>query len=435
MISNSKAISGSVGGEAASFPKVWLPSFLVFFAFGLSTFGLNWFIARAPGAGGGTLGITVGVSSIVATVIVVLFAGMVDRINRVTFLLCVQVLLLAEILFLLIPYTGKGAGLGSVLLAAITYILLESTQGLYQAALETTAADLASRSWPSNRTALMLQLQAQVTRFAAPIVGGSLLSLGLLWTMPIVSGIAILVTTGLLLLWARTMPSRQSAPGAGEDQEKSWLALRTMVTDGRAAAGWIATQPVLIFMLIVGVLNNLVVFPFYTLLPAFLAELRLENEAALYGQFTEAYGAGMLITSTLLMSFARGIRRPGTIAAGLVLLISVVVGVITVVRDPVILVAASAVVGMLFMILVAVGGGVWLDLTPSEVRVRVFSLRRLVTFASIPLGSSLMGLGGATVGFVPFLRILLVIVAVGIVAAVVLCRGWSQEVGQLEEET
>jgi hypothetical protein len=51
------------------------------------------------------------------------------------------------------------------------------------------------------------------------------------------------------------------------------------------------------------------------------------------------------------------------------------------------------------------------------VRVRVFSVRRLAIFSSIPLGTSLMGFGGTALGYPQYLRIHLCIVLVVLAVA------------------
>ncbi|MDR6226587.1 MFS transporter [Desmospora profundinema] len=408
--------------------KVWLPSFLVFFSYSLTVFSLNWFITQSPAGGGGVLGVIVGVSNLIATVVVVMLSGLIDRINRNRFLLFVQILMFVEVICLLIPYTGLVKDFIMILVVAFIFIGLQSTFSLYSAALETTIADLAPRGWPSNRTALMIQLQPQVGRFVAPILGGGVLAMGLIWLTSIVAGVAILLTTGLLLLWAQIVSSSQPVP-----ESKSKLTFRTMWADARIAARWIVTRPVLIFMLVIGFVTNLVIPPFYSLLPAFITEMHLENEATFYGQFSGAFGAGMLITSMIFMSLAKATKRPGVVAAGLVLMISIVLGLITVIHNTVFLITSSFVLGVLFILLVMFGGGAWLDLTPSKIRVRVFSLKRLIAFVSIPLGSVLMGLGGAAIGYMTFLLILLVVVVVGVGVAVLLCRGWNHEVSRVEE--
>ena len=78
-----------------------------------------------------------------------------------------------------------------------------------------------------------------------------------------------------------------------------------------------------------------------------------------------------------------------------------------------------AVNGALFVVLVAVGGAVWLNRTPAQVRVRVFSLRRLTVFSSIPLGTMLV------------VSLILTVVAGGEVAGYVLSfeRDGRREVG------
>lgn len=389
---------------------------------------LSWFITQSPLGGGQVLGVIVGVSNLLATIVVVIFSGLIDRVSRKNLLLFIQILMFAQVICLLIPYTGLAKDFVMILIVALIFIGLESSFSLYSATLETTIADLAPKKWPSNRTALMIQLQPQVGRSVAPFIGGGLLAMGLISLTPIAAGIAILLTTGLLLLWSEIVTSGQSAT-----ENTKTFTFRTIWADTRMAARYIATQPVLVFMLVIGFVTNLVVFPFYSLLPAFLVEMSPDNKAAFYGRFSGAYGAGMLITSMIFMSLNKNTNRPGIVAAGLVLMISIVLGLVTIISSEAFLIVSSAVLGVLFMMLVMFAGGAWLDLTPSKIRVRVFSLKRLIAFVSIPLGSVLMGFGGAAIGYMTFLRILLGVVVVGLGVTVLLCKGWNQKVRREDE--
>ncbi len=391
----------------APFLKLWLPSFLIFISYGLNVFGLNWSIARSPG-GGGLLGVTVGLSSMASTVTVVILAGLIDRMSRSGFLLRIQGILALAFAALAVSYLGGSSAVAFVMLSAATYLLIESTNALYQAGLETTAADLAPSAWPSSRTASLLQLQAQVARLAAPLLGGTLVALGLLWLLPVLGGLAVLITSMLLWLWRDvvrdTQPAIQTENAGGIRPD---MILRNTWSDAKVGVVWIKEQPTLLFMLAIGIAGNLIVFPFFSLLPAFLTEMGFGNDAILYGRISSVYGAGMLTTTALFVPYAKKIKHPERVVGVAALLICAVLGLMSTLRSPWSLILSSGLVGVLFMVLVAVAGGTWLDLTPSSVRVRVFSLRRLVTFASIPLGSSLMGLGGAAMGYTAFLWVLL----------------------------
>lgn len=149
-------------------------------------------------------------------------------------------------------------------------------------------------------------------------------------------------------------------------------------------------------------------FPFYSVLPAFNAEYHISTneQAALYSTASSAYGVGMLVGCLVLVRFPppaspRASLRLASIAFALIL--TVLLGT-TVAPWPATVVIAMAASGGLFSILVAVGGAVWLSLTPAAIRVRVFSLRRLTVFSTIPVGSMLMGIGGSVFGYRPFIR-------------------------------
>lgn len=398
----------------ARFLRVWTSSFGVFLATGLGLFGLNWWIARSPG-GGGMLGVVVGVSSALSTVVVVLVSGMIDTVERRRFLLRTKGVLALSFV-VLVPVYVLGAGVGLTLAAAtVSYLLLESAHAVYMAALETTVADLAPSSWSHRRTASLITLQPQIERVVSPLIGSVLITAASIVALPVVSIVGVAVAAAVVVRYAGDLEGLiQTSPGAGSTRGGD--ALRSSLADARHSLSWIRARPLLPFLLVIGVLANLIVFPFYALLPAFLSEYGLSERAhsLLYGQAASAYGVGMLVSTTLLAGLARKGRRPAETCALTVMAICGVLAAMTLPADPRVVVPGMAVVGVVFTVLVAVAGGAWLELTPSNIRARVFGLRRLVAFSSIPLGTSLMGFGGAAAGYRTFVRVLVIVVAAGV---------------------
>lgn len=402
--------------ERAPFFQVWAPSFLVVLASGLALFSLNFWITHAPG-GGALLGIVVGVSSIASIGAVVLFSGAIDRSDRSLFALRAAAVIALALGGLLFVY-AVGAPAGALVVAAAAYLLIEAATSTYMATIETTVADLAPSSWSARRTASLVQLQPQVERTIGPILGSALIAAGWLRVLPALALGWVAITAVLTLRYrsafARSVHVRPASEAEQADAPARFGMLRRTFLDARGAFGWIRRQPGLLYLVVIGIVTNLVVFPFYVLLPAFLTEYDLskKSQALLYGRAGTAYGIGMLVSSGLFARFARRGQHPLAYCTACVLALAAVLGFVSASPEPRAIVPAMAVVGVLFVVLVAIAGGAWLERTPSEMRVRVFSVRRLVVFSSIPLGTSLMGLGGAAFGYFAFFRVLLAVVVV-----------------------
>jgi MFS family permease len=191
-----------------------------------------------------------------------------------------------------------------------------------------------------------------------------------------------------------------------------------VVRDAAGSVQLIRRHRELRFLLGLGILTNAVVYPFYAILPAFLVESGLPSrgQAVLYGQAATAYGVGMLVGTLLLLAYRMraGSRRALAMASIAFAAICSTLMAVTVVPWPEFVVAAMALNGALFAVLIAVGGAVWLRRTPAAIRVRVFSLRRLTVFSSIPLGTMLMGFGGAAFGYHLFVRGMVLAVLIGL---------------------
>lgn len=407
------------------FLKIWAPSFLVFFSYSLTIFMLSWFINQSPSGGGDVLGIVVASSNLVATIIVVAFSGFIDRVRRTKFLTVMQMILFAIILSLTIPYTEAISGLMMIMFVAFVFVTLEGAFSLYSAALETSIADLAPKKWASNRTALLIQLQPQIGRVVAPMLGGVLLATGYLYISSVAASIAVLVSMAFLLIWSQIL--RDGEKNKEPSTEK--MTLRSLFMDAKGAWSWIIERQILVFLLVIGFITSMVIPSFYQLLPAFISEMPLDNqnEEVFYGTFSSAYGVGMLLTSLLFIKLAKHTKKPGVVSTGLVFLMGLVMLLITVVQSSIFLIASNVVLGVLFIMLVMFVGGAWLDMTPSSIRVRVFSLRRLVTFVSIPAGNVIMGLGGAALGYMVILRWLVGFMIVALILSIFMLKGWNQE--------
>jgi MFS family permease len=398
-----------------AFFQLWLPSLLVFTVGTLAMLGLNWYISQSPG-GTRLLGLTVALANIVATVAVVALAGVIDRSRKVTFLLCAKVGLALALLGLLLGILlgGMEAAPAALVLALASvvaaYVMLEAAQDAYFAGVETSLADLAPTHWPPSRTATLMQVQRPLARLAAPVVAGPLLA-GWLWMLPLVGLLGLGLAAGMTWVIAKKIPTLQVVPPPSPSSKGSLGFLATALEDAKGSIGWIRSRAELVFLLIVSVLTNFIVFPLYALLPAFVTELGLENPALVYSQSAAAYGAGMLLGTVAMLSLRRRWVRASGVVVITVLVLCGLVASLAWYPTTATLVWGMGALGCGFMVLVAVVGGVWLERTPAEMRVRVFSLRRLVGFASIPLSTSLLGLAGAAWGLVPVLKVLSVAVA------------------------
>jgi MFS family permease len=295
--------------ELLGFLVVWVSGFLPFASVFLATFGLNWWIPRA--SGGALLGVTVGVANAVALLAAVLVAGAVDRAS----LLLKTCAAAAAGSLLLLPGFALGAeGLLAVAAAVLAYLSAEGVESLHRAGAETTLADLAPGVWAPNRTASCVGVQPQGARLLAPAVGGALLAAGTPWLLPVVAGaFALLAALPLLSPGLRRLLVGRSPRRRDTGAQGWWSAVRGSLEDARMAAGWMRERPVMLFLPAVGFACNLVVYPFYSLLPAFLLEAGLGDDAALYGRAAAAYGAGMLLCTLLFVAVPTRVRRPALV--------------------------------------------------------------------------------------------------------------------------
>lgn len=238
--------------EAVPFLKVWGPSFLVFLGTTLSTFGLNWWLAHSPG-GSSLLGLTAGAAHLIAIVGVVACAGVIDRRPAFGVLVRLKLTLVVVMLGLLVTYAGGSRRPLWVLAATVSYIIIESTQALYFAGLETTLAELAPSGWPSSRTASLVQLQRHVARLVATLVGGSLLVADVLWGVPLAGALAVILTTVFWLAWRDVLPTYRPPSSARQDSSMgpAWSPVGLALSDAREAATWMRSRPLLIFMLVI----------------------------------------------------------------------------------------------------------------------------------------------------------------------------------------
>lgn len=409
------------------FTMVWLPSVIAIIGSGACLFCLSWWLSQSSHGSAG-LGLVVGVSSVISLSVVALSSGRLDRADRrraVTGLL----LALAIPVAALIPLLGAEYSLVTMAAAAACYVAVSTLESLYLAVNETTTIDLAPPHWPSSRTALLTQIHSQVERVVAPSAAGALLAAGHRATVPAIA-LALVIAMAATVATARRHLDAVSArahadieaaeQNAGEqaasgDDAAPRAAAPGVWQNARIAFGLMRSHRDLVFLIQLGILGNLVVFPFYAVLPAFL-NAYVDGPAAValwYARSATAYGLGMLLGSMLLARFGKGLGRNSLGTASLCLgVICLLFCAVTAAAQPLAVVVVMAVVGALFSVMVAVGGAVWLERTPSHIRARVFSLRRLTVYSSIPLGTALMGLGGAAFGSRRFVQVVVVTVVV-----------------------
>jgi hypothetical protein len=415
--------------ERSPFFKLWIPSHLVFIACSLGTYGLNWWLAQSPG-GTRVLGPLAAVSALVGLVVVVALAGAIDRSHRLKLLLSLEGVTAGSSALLVICYLAGPASSPAIALGALGYVLVYSTQLVYQAGLETTLADLAPRRWPMTRTAALIQIQPFTTRFAAALIGGPLLVIGLLWTLPVIAVAGVAVTVLCLLVTPIRFRHQAAAPAAGGGRLAAVQRLGRSLTDAREAWLWIRERPILVFITVTALLNNLLSFPFYALLAVFIGSLHLPHPTAAYGQANLCYGGCLLVASVLFSRFGRPVLRP--VLWSLLGELGVVVSLLlaTLATSSLFLAACTGLFAVFNVVLASVAGSVWLSLTPADIRVRVFSLRRLSQFATIPVGGTVLGVIGSAYGFSSTLRVLLGVVLAGMVASWLVLR-WQRSRGHL----
>ncbi len=399
--------------QSADFIKIWGLSVGVYVAIGFGTFALSWWLTLSPG-GAQTLGVSAGVANVFAIGTVVVLSGTIDRTDRYRFMVKTLLVLLGALALLAAVFLVDNTSVAVVMALIASFVAMEAVYSVYGAALETTLADLAPDIWPSTRVASLVTVPPLLARLVAPLFGGIFIASEQLWSIPILGVVLVVGSIGLLALWRGSLAGIQLAePGprtAGRTGPTEMI--RVSVGDVREAWRWIRERPILVYMVLIGVLGNLIVFPFVTLLPAYLSELKLEESttARLYGEASSAYGAGLMVSTFAFSGLARRVKRPAAVVSLNMLAIVAVLGILSASSDETVIRGAMFGLGLLFIGLVAVAGGTWLDMTPPEMRARVFSVRRFVMFLSIPVGTSSMGFLGAALGFSIWLRILLALV-------------------------
>jgi hypothetical protein len=422
------------------FLAVWLPSFPPFVAVSLCLVSLNWWITRSPD-GGARLGIVSASANIVALVTVAATSGVVDRTSRRRAASITLLALAMTVVVLRLLLGAQAIGLRTVA-AAACYFMLETLYALYMATMETTNADLAPPAWPSQRTATLIQMQPQVERLTAPTVASMLIAAGALTVIPVVALSAVILVLVCVFLARKYFDAVTGAHGAAAGTTDAAGKARPWVRslrDVQASLRIIRSDADLKFLLILGFLGNVVVYPFYTLLPSYILEygLTAHRQAILYGMAGSGYGVGLLLGTSVMVLYRRHMRGGHSLgyAALSMMAICVALLAVSVVERPIVLIVAMPTVGALFVVLIATAGAVWLDVTSPEARVRVFSLRRLVAFSGIPLGMTLTGLGGVALGYFSFLRILLLTVLCALAVTWVIRQRLARTHGTRARET
>lgn len=421
------------------FVATWVPGLTVVVASGVALFAISWWVSRSPD-GGAHLGLIVAGSSVVSLTSMVVLSGVLDRSDRRRAVL-LQLAVMAAPLAALVALFGADRDTAAIVAVGLCYALILTVQTLYIGTMESVGADLAPDAWPHSRVALLTQLHTQLSRVVAPMIAGGLVVAGAIRGVSAVSLALVCAALLAFLLLRRpldavtarhrgaaaTEPSaappapathaKESDPPspAAAPPRRAAFPRRTWA-DARTAIALIRSQRELVFLVWFGILANLIVAPFYAVLPAFIKEYGIteQAQAALFRDAASAYGVGLLVGSLLLMRYRQ--RRLATAALAFAVICLLLLAV-TLVKVSWFVVPALALCGALFSVLVAVGGAAWLAHTPAAVRMRVFSLRRLVVFSSIPLGNVLMGLGGAVVGYRFFIRLLLLL-SLAVLAAI-----------------
>lgn len=391
--------------SSRGFLAVWIPSVVMIMGSGACLFTVSWWLSTTP-SGGAALGTVIGLSSVVSLSSNVVFAGSVDRGDRRGLAVAIVALIIVPALILAGMFDLGSKGFVAIAVVGVCYTWISSAETVYLGLCETTAADLAPPSWPRTRIALLTHVHSQIDRIVAPVFAGLLIGHGWAPAVPVVAVLMLAMVLASVIV-ARRRYDAVTALQSLNDGAESGVFGRLFI-DGRAAVGLVRRSPALSYMVVFGMLGNLAVFPFYAILPAFLLDyVSAGTDSAVWFSWSAAaYGLGMLAGSAALLTVGNELEEHRGIAiatVALVLICGVVIGVTYAPSLEFVVVGLGA-VGVLFSVLTAVGGAIWLKYTPPEVRARVFSLRRLTVFSSIPLGTFVIGLGGAALGYAEFTR-------------------------------
>jgi hypothetical protein len=402
-----------------AFTVVWLPSLVVIIGTGACLFTVSWWVALSP-RGGADLGIVIGVSSMVSLITLTSVAGLLDRSDRTRTVVRLLLALALPVAALAVVLGMRPDGL-AIILAGACYLLISTGESLYLATSESAAVDLAPTRWPSPRVALLTQIHSQVERIIAPTIAGPLLAAGAVQAVPAAAVVLILAMLAAIVITRRHLDGVTRRTGTGNAAPPGGV-LRSALGDARQAIRLIRNASDLVFLVQLGILGNLIVFPFYAVLPAYLTEYVTGSAdlALWYGRAATAYGLGMLAGTAVLIQIRRNLAGDAALLGAVTSLAAICVVLIggSLTTNPYVVVGMVAVNGTLFAVMVAVGGAVWLNRTPAEIRVRVFALRRLTVFSSIPLGTMLMGFGGTAVGHRAF------VIGLAVVVLILLSTAW-----------
>jgi MFS transporter, DHA3 family, macrolide efflux protein len=226
------------------------------------------------------------------------------------------------------------------------------------------------------RASGLVQMGDGIARIAAPAIAGvMLLSVGLRGIL-----IADLATFGFAVLTLLVVRVRQS-------EWPATTARSSLLQE--AAVGWayLRQRPGLLALLAVFVVHNFATGMLQCLLPPLV--LSFASSAAL-GTILSSSGAGMLV-GTLIMGIWGGPRRriygvfAGLMIEGLILLVAGW-------RPSVLLVGTAAFIYLLVTpMVIGCSQAMWQSKVPPPLQGRVFALRRMIVFSSLPVAYLLAG--------------------------------------------
>ncbi|GAA1581612.1 MFS transporter [Actinoplanes couchii] len=275
---------------------------------------------------------------------------------------------------------------------------------IYLAAVETMTVDVAPAHWSRRRLSLLGQSHRHLDRIISPVFAGGLIDIG--------RPLAVVGAALLLLLPALVATLRS---GAAADAPRP---TRTAASGLSARETWrfITDRADLRYLLAFGAWSNLAVSPVLAMLPLWYAELLEPGPitAVWSSRALAAYAVGMLAGGAVIAARRTepSDRRALLQATAAHLLICATLAGAAVLASPWLPVVALLVSGALFAVLVAAGGQAWLNAAPPASRARILSMKRLIAFSTIPLGTALMPPVGEWLGYRPATALLAALSAI-----------------------
>lgn len=384
-------VPAPAGAWRRAFFTIWIGQSTSLIGSMIVQFALVWWLTQTTGSA--TVLATATIVALVPTIMLGPFAGvLVDRWNRR------RVLIFADAAIALCTLVLVITSWAGVLAAwqVFCVLFLRALGGAFHwPAMQASTSLMVPRSMLSRIKGMDAALYG-ILRIAAPPIGALLM---LVLPLPAVLSVDIITAAlaiGALLVYNIPQPVRADAGEA--------VTLRLIWADVKVGLRYMVSWRGLVIIMLMGTGVNLLLSPFYTLLPIWVTKF-FQGDAIQLGWIESASGIGIIVGG-IMLSVKGGFKRRiltsilGLIGLGLGCLLAGLVSV----QQFGLAVFSLGVVGMMNTLVMGPLIAVLQDVVPPELQGRVLTMLDSVTSAMTPLGLIVAGLladaRGAQVWFI-----------------------------------